>query len=110
MASENETVAEVREDVHEYLTSIGPGEYPDETQFEEFADRFEAAHKREIAELREENARLRAALKPVLECKVLSAMTAEVEPGRSEYCATIIQKVQHIYNDGEAKKKKGDAK
>ena len=37
MASENETVAEVREDVHEYLTSIGPGEYPDETQFEEFA-------------------------------------------------------------------------
>lgn len=43
MASENETVAEVREDVHEYLTSIGPGEYPDETQFEEFADRFVAA-------------------------------------------------------------------
>ena len=48
MASENETVAEVREDVHEYLTSIGPGEYPDETQFEEFADRFVAAHKREM--------------------------------------------------------------
>ena len=53
MASENETVAEIREDVHEYLTSIGPGEYPDETQFEEFADRFVAAHKREVAELRE---------------------------------------------------------
>ena len=52
MASENETVAEVREDVHEYLTSIGPGEYPDETQFEEFADRFVAAHNREVAELR----------------------------------------------------------
>ena len=52
MASENETVAEIREDVHEYLTSIGPGEYPDETQFEEFADRFVAAHKREVAELR----------------------------------------------------------
>ena len=49
MASENETVAEIREDVHEYLTSIGPGEYPDETQFEEFADRFVAAHKRESA-------------------------------------------------------------
>ena len=76
----------------------------------EYADRIEAAHQREISELREENARLRAALKPVLECKVLSAMTAEVEPGRSEYCATIIEKVQHIYNDGEAKKKKGDAK
>ena len=49
MASENETVDEIREDVHEYLTSIGPGEYPDETQFEEFADRFVAAHKRESA-------------------------------------------------------------
>ena len=34
-----------------------------------------------IAELREENARLRAALKPVLECKVMSAMTAETKPG-----------------------------
>lgn len=53
MASENETVYEIREDVHEYLTSIGPGEYPDETQFEEFANRFVAAHKREVAELRE---------------------------------------------------------
>ena len=53
MASENETFAEIREDVNEYLTSIGPGEYPDETQFEEFADRFVAAHKREVAELRE---------------------------------------------------------
>lgn len=42
--------------------------------------------------LREENKRLRAALKPVLKCKVLSAMTAEVGPGRSEYCATIIEK------------------
>ena len=48
MASENETVAEIRDDVYEYLTSIGPGEYPNETQFEEFADRFVAAHKREI--------------------------------------------------------------
>ena len=48
MASENETVAEIREDVNEYLTSIGPSEYPDETQFEEFADRFVAAHKREM--------------------------------------------------------------
>ena len=61
-------------------------------------------------ELRDENARLRAALKPVLECKVLSAMTAEVETGRSEYCATIIERVQHIYNKGEAKQKKGGTK
>ena len=61
-------------------------------------------------ELREENKRLRVALKPVLKCKVLSAMTAEVGPGRSEYCATIIEKAQHIYNEGEAKKKKGGTK
>lgn len=53
-----------------------------------------------IAELREENARLRAALKPVLECKVMSAMTAETEPGRSDYCAAIIEKAQRIYNGG----------
>ena len=42
---------------------------------------------REFEKLRAENARLRAALKPVLECKVMSAMTAEIEPGKSEYCA-----------------------
>ena len=56
-------------------------------------------------ELREENKRLRAALKPVLECKVFSAMTAEVKPGRSEYCAAIIEKVQHIYNEWQREKK-----
>ena len=50
--------------------------------------------------LREENARLRAALKPVLECKVMSAMTAEIEPGKSEYCAAIIEKAQRIYYEG----------
>ena len=48
---------------------------------------------------REENARLRAALKPVLECKVMSAMTAEIEPGQSDYCANIIEKAQRIYNE-----------
>ena len=67
-------------------------------------------HLGNAAELLAENARLRAALKPVLECKVMSAMTAEVRPGRSEYCATIIEKVQHIYNKGEARQKKGGAK
>lgn len=49
-------------------------------------------------ELRAENARLRAALKPILECKVMSAMTAEIEPGRSDYCASIIERSQRIYN------------
>lgn len=47
-----------------------------------------------------ENARLRAALKPVLECKVLGAMTAEIGPGESDYCSNIIFKAQRIYNEG----------
>ena len=76
----------------------------------ECADEYKASRNSEVAELRAENARLRAALKPVLECKVFSAMTAEVRPGRSEYCATIIEKAQYIYNEGEAKQKEGDAK
>ena len=43
-------VAEIRAEVGEYLTSIGPSELPSETQVEEFADRFVAAHERELAE------------------------------------------------------------
>ena len=69
----------------------------------ECADEYNASRNHEVAELRAENARLRAALKPVLECKVMSAMTAEIEPGKSEYCAAIIEKAQRIYNEGEAK-------
>ena len=76
----------------------------------ECADEYNASRNHEVDELRAENARLRAALKPVLECKVMSAMTAEIEPGRGEYCATIIEKAQHIYNEGEAKQKEGEAK
>ena len=48
MANDNETVNEIRADVGEYLTSIGPSELPSETQVEEFADRFASAHNREI--------------------------------------------------------------
>ena len=47
-----------------------------------------------------ENTRLRAALKPVLECKVLSAMTAVTGSGESDYCSNIIFKAQRIYNEG----------
>lgn len=92
------------------------------------ANRIEAAYKREVADLTrecerlkeernrsglaaraevserlhaltKENARLRAALKPVLACKVRSAMTAETEPGRSDYCSNIIEKAQRVYNE-----------
>ena len=44
----NKTVEQIYEDVHEYLTSIGPCELPSETQIEEFADEFVAAHEREM--------------------------------------------------------------
>ena len=60
--------------------------------------------------LRAENARLRAALKPVLECKVMSAMTAEIEPCKSEYCAALIEKAQRIYNEGQEKQNEVAAK
>ena len=59
------------------------------------------------AAAKRENARLRAALKPVLECKVLSAMTAEIRPGESDYCSNIIFNSQRIYNEGEEKQKEG---
>ena len=48
MANDNETVNEIRAEVGEYLTSIGPSELPSETQVEEFADRFVSAHEREM--------------------------------------------------------------
>ena len=57
-----------------------------------------------------ENARLRAALNPVLDCKVMSAVTAEIEPGKSEYCAAIIEKAQRIYYEGEENRNEGGAK
>ena len=64
----------------------------------ECADEYNASRNHEVDELRAENARLRAALKPVLKCKVMSAMTAEIGPGKSEYCAALIEKAQRIYN------------
>ena len=57
-----------------------------------------------------ENARLRAALKPVLDCKVMGAVTAEIEPGKSEYFAAIIEKAQRIYNEGEGNQNEVGAK
>ena len=60
-------------------------------------------------ELREENKRLRAALKPILKGKGMSAMTAEIGSGRSDYCAAIIEKAQRIYNEGEENQNEGGA-
>ena len=76
----------------------------------ECADEYKSELNREVEKLRKENAILRAALKPVLECKVMSAMTAEIGPGKSEYCAALIEKAQRIYNEGQEKQNEVAAK
>ena len=113
MASENETIADIVADIRAQNQGLPEDSYalsPLVCDLLSFADRIEAARQREVAELRSENARLRAALKPLLECKVMSAMTAEIEPGKSEYCAALIEKSQRIYNEGEEKQNEGGAK
>ena len=54
-------------------------------------------------ELREENARLRAALKPVLDI-VIDRYTSDL------YMAIAIKEAKRIYNEGEAKQKEGGLK
>ena len=76
----------------------------------ECADEYKSELNREVEKLRKENARLRAALKPVLECKVISAMTVETGQGEGEYCAAIIEKAQRIYSEGEENRNEGSAK
>ena len=54
-------------------------------------------------ELREENARLRAALKPVLDI-MIDRNTSDLS------MAIAIKEAKRIYNEGEAKQKEGDSK
>ena len=113
MSNENqETIADIVADIRAQNQGLPEDDYalsPLVCDLLSISDRIEAAAKREVAELRSENARLRAALRPVLECKVMSAMTAEIGPGKSEYCAAIIEKAQRIYNEGEVKQTEGVA-
>ena len=113
MSNKQETIADIVADIRAQNQGLPEDSYalsPLVCDLLSFADRIEAARQREVAELRSENARLRAALKPVLECKVMSAMTAEIEPGKSEYCAAIIEKAQRIYSEGEENRNEGGAK
>ena len=127
MSNDNETVEQLCADIKTRIEELWEQDLGAmlNGEVDEFADRIISAHKREIADekrisdaviqsLRDrklekdrevaekdnEIARLRAALKPVLDCKVMSAVTAEIEPGKSEYCATIIEKAQRIYYEG----------
>ena len=104
----NETIADIINEKRTTAREIRSGtdnQYGRElaVMLEAEADRIEAAHKRA-------DARLRAALKPVLECKVISAMTVETGQGEGEYCAAIIEKAQRIYNEGEESRNEGGAK
>ena len=40
---------------------------------------------------------------------MMGAVTAEIEPGKSEYCAAIIEKAQRIYYEGEENQNEGGA-
>lgn len=66
----------------------------------EICQKVNEQQEKEYLSMERKNAHLRAALKPVLDCKVMGAVTAEIEPGKSEYCAAIIEKAQRIYYEG----------
>ncbi len=95
-------VAEKRREAQDIRTiNDTPGGRREALDLDLEANRIEAAYWRHGAELRDlkrENARLLAALKPVVECRVTSAVTAEIAPGRSDYCAAIIEKAQLAYS------------
>ena len=128
MANDNETVEQLCADIKTRIEELWEQDLGAmlNGEVDEFADRIIDAHKREIAdekrisdsvikslrdkklemagEIADKDAeidKLRAALKPVLECKVISAMTVETRQGEGEYCAAIIEKAQLIYNEGE---------
>lgn len=63
-----------------------------------YADRIEAAHKCEVARLLDDNARLMAALKPVLECRVISDVFA-LRGLRLKQLSEIVSEAQSIYEN-----------
>ena len=73
-------------------------------RIQHFARRFEAAAKREVAELREDNARLRAALKPVLEVYIsqddnfVSVYDSRLD---AAFALNAVREAKRIYNEGE---------
>ena len=83
-------VADIRAEVGEYLTSIGPSELPSETQVEEFADRFVAAHEREIAAKNAEIEKLRALVNELADA-IDSYPCHNCKHGseRCEWCGTV---------------------
>ena len=102
MASENETIADIVKRVLRDCNS-----YPLPTAAAEMLKlvrEMDAAHQREVAELREDNARLRAALKPVLEVYISQDdNSVSVYDGRLDaaFALNAVREAKRIYNDGE---------
>lgn len=95
-------VAEMRDESHagdaSFLEWVG-------AKMRSYADRIEAAygrHEAELCDLKRENDRLLAALKPVLECRVISDVFALALRGACmKKLPELISEAQHIYNGSE---------
>ena len=108
MASEHETVDDI---VKEKKDTADEAELKGKNTFSfdlakmlrEEANRIEAAHRREVAELREDNARLRAALKPVLEVYIsqddnfVSVYDSRLD---AAFALNAVREAKRIYNEG----------
>ena len=102
MANNNETVNEIRADVGEYLTSIGPSELPSETQVEEFADRFASAHEREMNALAAQKTAEahEAFVKNAELADAIAAKDAEIENLKKENARLRVINCGSYYADG----------
>ena len=101
---EQETIADIVADIRAQNQGLPEDSYalsPLVCDLLSFADRIDAAHKREVAELREENARLRAALKPVLDI-VMDSATSDLS------MEIAIKEAKRVYWSSSAKGKGGD--
>ncbi len=63
-----------------------------------YADRFEEAHKCEVARLQDDNARLMSALRPVLECRVISDVFA-LRGLCFKQLSEIVSEAQRVYDN-----------
>lgn len=105
----NETIADIvaekrREAQHIRNINDTPRGRREALDLDEEADRIEAAygrHEAELCDLKRENDRLLAALKPVLECRVISDVFALALRGACmKKLSELISEAQRIYNGG----------
>ena len=104
MSEEQKTVADIVREIRNFASVVenrdGDVLYCASGVLGCYADRIEAAAKLE-------NARLRAALKPVLECSLRGCVYAVCNDGKLHHISGLVLAAQRIYNEGEAAQKKG---